>query len=466
MLHNTLRKILAVILVCLSLPPAYSMEKPRENSVLERFWQENNRPEIKPSLSAEAVSLIERVVLFKSENPSLNIKDFKNSLLSDLPLIESYILAAASAIIKFPLGLQCGAYAAVAQIHYPVLKNWSKNLDPKISTEFFNELERQRHLIARTVDACHCHDYYSFRELHDHGFIEDAENYKKSKLSVSLRLNSLDGLDQYPRLKSFQAWKGGLESVEALDVQKLTRLKKLMLRGHKLNRIDGISALTTLTLLDLGSNRLKNIDSISGLKALTSLDLGCNLLTDADLHLQELTCLKELCLNRNFLTSLQSLSSLTQLRSLYIGENQILSLSESDLRPFNELRVLEAPENERLEPRLNNIDGIYQLTKLRKLSLQLNAITEILPAIQHLTRLKKVNLTENHLTTLGPLVRLPALRELSVHENLITTITPEAIDELKKLKQLHTLDLSGNYLSDETKDQIKKALPNMSYLKY
>jgi Leucine-rich repeat (LRR) protein len=454
------KKTLAAILCFFSWHFLHSMEKPEKNLVLERFWQENNRQQIKNSLSDETVYLIERVVAFKSDNPSLNIKDFKKKVLNRyFSLADYFLMAVGSAKVNFPLGLQCGAYGAVMRINYVYLKEWSENLNQKISEEFFNELERQRHLINETIGGYNCDSYYSLRELHDHGCINESENYMRSKLSVNLRLNSLDGLDQYPRLKLFQAWHGGLESVEVSDIQKLTRLKKLMIRGHKLNSIDGISSLTTLTLLDLGSNRLKNIDSISGLKDLTCLDLHGNLLTDSNLRLQELTRLKELNLSNNLLTSLQSLSSLTQLRSLYIGENQILSLSESDLRPFNELRVLEAQKNERLEPRLNNIDGIYQLTKLRKLSLRLNAITEILPSIQHLTRLKKLDLTENSLTTLGPLVRLPALRELLVNNNLITEISSEEIAELGKLNQLHYLVLVGNKVSDETKDQIKKRFP-------
>lgn len=459
MIHDIFsRKISVVILLCLFMHSIHSMENPKKDSVLSRFWQENNRSEKRNTLPAEAVPLIEQTVLRAAKHKSLKGKALKDYLLKKEPLADSQalLLSAASLKLGFTLGYQYGAYA-LALAHKENDFYSSSNLfdtryakeldlDSELRRSFFREMARQWYLLAKSTYRSY---FFSVRELYDHECIpfQDVDDYHKEDLYLNERLNSLDGLDHFPQLESFHARSGRIEDVTVSDTQKLTRLKELIITQHRLSNIPGIASLTTLQKLDLSANQL----------------------ADANLsYLQGLGCLTELTLSSNDLTSLQAFTQLTQLQSLDVGNNQIMSLSEAELKPFNQLTSLSAYSNwdPEKKTRFSNVDGLYQLTRLKKLDLRRSGITELRPALQHLTDLKKVNLDENSLTTLGALVQLPNLKSLSVRFNEITVITPEEIDKLTKLTYLKRLYLDGNHLPRETQESFKQSLSHLKYLNF
>jgi Leucine-rich repeat (LRR) protein len=102
--------------------------------------------------------------------------------------------------------------------------------------------------------------------------------------------------------------------------------------------------------------------------------------------------------------------------------------------------------------------GLAALKNLQVLSFT-NAGLDFVPdGIGEMTSIKSLYLNMNRLTTLSPeLARLTALRELSLSDNHIASIS----DVLKKMK-VEDIDLSGNDLSAISREQLPSGLKTLS----
>jgi len=154
---------------------------------------------------------------------------------------------------------------------------------------------------------------------------------------------------------------------------------------------------------------------------LVTLDLSFNELKHTGRHLSSLQHLRELYLPNNKLKKLEGLQGLSRLRLLELGSN---NLREVD------------PNQE-----LQHVAGA-----LEELWLGRNKITTLGQALRPLTKLKKLSVQSNRLTEVGegaPLAANTELRELYLSHNGLTG----APAGLGHLLQLQTLDLAGNQLT-------------------
>lgn len=194
----------------------------------------------------------------------------------------------------------------------------------------------------------------------------------------------------------------GLTTLEQLSfndcqIAEITRpflslsLREVGLRNNSLNELEQLANLTVLTRADLAGNNLQRVDWLSKSAAtLTYLDLQGNRLAFDDLHfLPAMTALKELYLQ-----------DMVTLRNL------------DDIAPLTNLEVLVIRDTY-----LETLEGIGALTKLRKLDLYNNHITDLTP-LSGMTfpELMELDLAENRIEDVSPLPR-GNYRLLALHGN-------------------------------------------------
>jgi dynein assembly factor 1 len=130
----------------------------------------------------------------------------------------------------------------------------------------------------------------------------------------------------------------------------------------------------------------------------------------------------------------------------------------SGLEEFTETRVLWLEGNA-----IRKIEGLDTLTKLRQLYLHQNLINRI-EGLEALTQLDSVNLSDNNLAFLSGLdAQADSLTMLQLKNNRLATI--DALEHLLTLKQLTSLDLTGNRVEDgEGLLDLLSQMPNLKSL--
>lgn len=113
------------------------------------------------------------------------------------------------------------------------------------------------------------------------------------------------------------------------------------------------------------------------------------------------------------------------------------------------------------------------IKKVTKLDLRYNELTEkgarYLAESGNLSQLKSLELRHNFLGDAGAIPmaeseNLEHIKDLKLGWNEIRDAGALAFAKTKKMKKLEKLDLRGNFLSDETKTELKKSLANLKSL--
>lgn len=179
----------------------------------------------------------------------------------------------------------------------------------------------------------------------------------------------------------------------------LTQLQVLDLSYNQLTALpEAIASLTQLQWLDLSNNQLTELpEAIAFLTQLQWLNLSINQLTEVPEAIASLICLEELNLTNNQLTTLPAaLTSLIQLKQLglgyVVGGNPFSKLPVC-IRYLKQLERLWAYQCE-LEflP-----DWIGELTKLQKLELKVNNLTDLPASLAQCLHLERLELDDNPL---------------------------------------------------------------------
>jgi len=174
--------------------------------------------------------------------------------------------------------------------------------------------------------------------------------------------------------------------------------------------------------------------SLSGLPNLRYLDISE---TGIDLSgLADLKGLQYLKATSNQLSDLQPLTVLSELRSLYLYNNNIIDIAA--LRGLANLQVLYISQNY-----ISDISALQDLQNLIDLSLIKNNISDI-SALKNLSNLRILNLSDNRISTIDALAAMPNLETLYLADNYIRFPTAVAAFPVT----LSTLDLSHNTITD------------------
>ncbi|KAK1322984.1 hypothetical protein QJS10_CPA02g01551 [Acorus calamus] len=202
----------------------------------------------------------------------------------------------------------------------------------------------------------------------------------------------------------------------------LAAITKLDLSNNNLQMIPEslIARLLNVVVLDVHSNQLKSLpNSIGCLSKLRILNASGNLLDSLPKTIEDCKALEELILNFNQLTRLPDTLGfeLTNLKKLSVNSNKLICLPYST----------------------------SHLTSLRVLDARLNCLRSLPDDLENLTSLHSLNLSQNfhHLRSLPPsLGLLISLVDLDISYNKITHLP----DSLGCLGKLESLSVEGNPL--------------------
>ena len=131
---------------------------------------------------------------------------------------------------------------------------------------------------------------------------------------------------------------------------------------------------------------------------------------------------------------------------MILDENEI---KNCDIISNSSLKILSLNKN-----KLNNCEGIKNLTSLEELSITENESLVSLRGLNNLPSLKKLILTGSKIANLKDFPDLPSLEVLSLEGNAISSLAD--LKKISHLKNLKELNMSGCPISEEKADEFKK----------
>ncbi|OAA83201.1 cell wall-binding repeat-containing protein [Clostridium ljungdahlii] len=147
-------------------------------------------------------------------------------------------------------------------------------------------------------------------------------NYSTISQSVFKYMTNLTSLDLS---NSNGSYRNSISSSTLDNLQYLTKLTSLNLKGTNVGSLTNLEKLTNLATLNLSNTEVSSLDSLKNLNNLTYLDLSNDDSIDGDdlKPLQNLTGLKYLNLANDDVDKLTYLTGLTNLTTLYLEDNPI-----------------------------------------------------------------------------------------------------------------------------------------------
>ncbi len=206
-------------------------------------------------------------------------------------------------------------------------------------------------------------------------------------------------------------------------------------------------------------------DVIKKRKTETELDLSGLRLNDTDglRDIPDINNLQYLLLYSNQLTQLPAtlFNGLNNLQYLYLHNNQLTELPATLFNGLNNLRVLHLDNNQLTQLPATLFNGLNNLQELYLMSNQLSKLPATL--FNGLNNLQLLYLDNNQLTELSAMLfnGLNNLRYLSLSNNQLTELSAMIFNGFNNLR---VLTLFNNQLTDENKEQLRNALPRITFL--
>lgn len=154
----------------------------------------------------------------------------------------------------------------------------------------------------------------------------NATDYSKITQNVFKYLTNLTSLDLgNSNIDGYYSYKNRISSGDLDNLEVLTKLTSLNLKGNSLGSLSNLEKLTNLNTLNLSNTGISNLDSLKKLVNLSYLDISHNTSIDGkDLKpLQDLYSLKYLDASSNKIDDLTYIGRLTHLTTLYLEDNPI-----------------------------------------------------------------------------------------------------------------------------------------------
>lgn len=221
----------------------------------------------------------------------------------------------------------------------------------------------------------------------------------------------VSALSEAVQLAAVQANGCPVTSIDALAG--LTTLEELYFNDCQIAQISQPFMSLSLQEVGLRNNGLDNLEQMANLTVLTSADLAGNDLTRVDWLSKSAATLTRLDLQGNRLAfdDLHFLPAMTALKELYL-QDMVTLRNLDDIAPLTNLEVLVIRDTY-----LETLEGIGALTKLRKLDLHNNHISDLTPLSgMAFPELMELDLAENRIEDISPLPR-GSYRLLALHGN-------------------------------------------------
>lgn len=225
------------------------------------------------------------------------------------------------------------------------------------------------------------------------------------------------------------------EAVALSNGQEVSQIQRLNVSNKGIDSVVGLDALTSCVRLDASANALTSADGLAACSSLRWLSISKNQIPSLD-PLRELEHLEVLNAAHNQLQEKVSVSRLRALKALILNNNSIVSVG--GLEKLENLEALILSHNN-----VRALGGwLSGATRLAKLSLSNNPISEIGSALRRLTLLQELRLNHCQLRTLpNELSNNPSLRILEAGGNAIAEFSDIAV--LRQLPGLRQLNLRG-----------------------
>ena len=254
---------------------------------------------------------------------------------------------------------------------------------------------------------------------------------KKLSINANKHLLNLMPLAKLKNLEELYIFESENSSHEFVFVNKLTKLKKLILPKNNIEDVNFIDSLPNLSHLNLSQNRIAKFEVLKPLKSLKFLNLSKNLLIDID-FLSPMSDLRSLILNNNEIIDIAPIPLLSKLNYLNLSYNSQIQ----DFTPLEKLVNLNQLFLSHAD--LENIDWVNGLKALRTLDLSSNNIND-LSALQHLLLMERLDIKNNQAADISPIRKLQNLRSLNIYNNSI-----EDLRYLSSLVDLKYLNIGCN----------------------
>ncbi len=254
-------------------------------------------------------------------------------------------------------------------------------------------------------------------------------------------ITSLDGLQQFPNLKSLSFSLKGTKVESLAPIRNLTGLETLEIPYSEISEIGFLARMKKLKNLDLKGNRVTDLEFIPFINSLETLSLeyqGPDYIKDIT-PMGSLVRMRVLSLQGNKITDISPLSGMIHMTYLSLRDNRI-----SDLSPLSGMTELSG-----LDFSINMVTSLSPLDNLTRLNVLVgssNRISDISP-LDNLTELRDLQLLNNSVSDVSVLSRMKKAKRLVFDYNVIKDIS--SVADLTLTANIQELGLSYNCIPRE-----------------
>ncbi len=224
------------------------------------------------------------------------------------------------------------------------------------------------------------------------------------------------------------------DTITAADMEKVTRIEA---DNRGISDLTGLQYATKLERIEFRHNSISDLSPLAGLTQLNNIKLRGNQITDIT-PLENLNRVDWLGLEGNQIIDLSPLKSLTRLEGIGISGNPV-----EDVSPLSELKSLERIDAWRTPTK--DFSALHSLRRLSWIEYGNDKLITELPSLEGLESLTRLVI---HGCSISDLSALSELMQLEWLELVNNSIEGEALSDLKNLKNLTTLNLDANLISD------------------